>query len=112
MCCVVCYSYFFHVCAGVPLDKFLADNSEKIDLRGRQLIVQQVLNALANIHTGGSEDRMSFWGSFLGECVLSNSFVSPLSYIVMPSLSKMKCLEGYTPKIPISGFHTLLTAAA
>ncbi len=66
-------SYFFHVCAGVPLDKFLADNSEKIDLRGRQLIVQQVLNALANIHTGGSEDRMSFWGSFLGECVLSNS---------------------------------------
>ncbi len=80
--------FLSYVCAGVPLEKFLSDNSEKIDLRGRQLIVQQVLNALANIHTGGSEDRMSFWGSFLGECcvlsklaVLQNSLVRPLSYI-------------------------------
>lgn len=82
---------------GVPLDKFLKDNGDKIDLRVRHALIQQVLNALANIHTGGSEDKMSLWGSFLGESVST----LPLVYyggIEVYCLWSMKCIlliQGY-----------------
>ena len=52
---------------GVHLDKWLHVNRGKIDLRDRQLVLQQVVNILAAVHTNGNEDKLCLWGSFVGK---------------------------------------------
>ena len=52
---------------GVHLDKWLRVKKEGTDLRDRQLVLQQVTNLLAAVHTLGSKDRLCLWGSIVGE---------------------------------------------
>lgn len=53
--------------SGVHLDKWLCMNKDRIDLRDRQLVLQQVINLLADLHTIGNKDKLCLWGSFVGE---------------------------------------------
>jgi len=50
-----------------PIDQWLAENEDRADVRDRKLILQQVINTLAAIHTIGNEDLLSLWGAFMGE---------------------------------------------
>ena len=50
------------------MQEWLEENRDNIDIRDRQLILQQVINTLATIHTIGNEEFLSLWGSFLGMC--------------------------------------------
>ena len=52
---------------GVHLDKWLHIKKESLDLRGRQLVLQQVTNLLAAVHTIGNADMLCLWGSFVGK---------------------------------------------
>ena len=53
---------------GVHLDKWLhVKKEEGLDLRDRQLVLQQILNMLAAVHTMGSGDKLCLWGSLVGE---------------------------------------------
>jgi hypothetical protein len=45
-----------------PLQQWLKKNT---DLKDRHLVLQQVLNTIATIHTRGHEDNLSLWGSFM-----------------------------------------------
>jgi hypothetical protein len=45
-----------------PLKQWLKKNT---DLKDRLLVLQQVLNTIATIHTRGHEDTLSLWGSFM-----------------------------------------------
>lgn len=43
------------------------ENKGSLDLRDRQLVLQQVANFLAAVHTVGSNDKLCLWGSFVGK---------------------------------------------
>jgi hypothetical protein len=45
-----------------PLKQWLKTNS---DLKDRLLVLQQLLNSLATIHTQGHKDDLTLWGSFM-----------------------------------------------
>ena len=51
-------------CLGKLLSKWLSENT---DLKDRLLVLQQVLNTLATIHTLGYVNDLSLCGSFMGE---------------------------------------------
>ena len=62
------YSGFTHVpSVGVHIDQWMHDNKGRIDLRDRQLVLQQVANFLAAVHTVGNSDKLCLWGSFVGK---------------------------------------------
>ena len=54
-------------CLGMHLEKWLRVNKDSLDLRDRQLVLQQVINFLAALHTVGSHDKLCLWGSFVGK---------------------------------------------
>ena len=56
-----------HPPTGKPLDQWLTENEDRADVRDRQLVLQQVINTLAAIHTVGNEDLLSLWGAFMGK---------------------------------------------
>lgn len=49
--------------AGMHLDKWLSVHRETLDLRDRQLVLQQVINLVAAVH----KDQLCLWGSFVGQ---------------------------------------------
>ena len=49
------------------LDKWLRVKKDGLDLRDRQLVLQQVTNLLAAVHTIGNKDRLCLWGSIVGK---------------------------------------------
>ena len=53
--------------AGMTIEKWLKVNKDQLDLRDRQLVLQQVINLLAVIDIVGRDDKLCLWGSFIGK---------------------------------------------
>lgn len=58
---------------GMHIDKWLRVHKDSLDLRDRQLVLQQVTNFLAAVHTVGNSDRLCLWGSFVGKATTEYS---------------------------------------